>query len=175
MNRNWLRSLHVGNVANVAYGYAKILSKYGASVKLICHDVTHLMSQPEWDDLLLDPDDFPDENRFDLNTADFGGYQRPGWFLSETLRARPPGFSSAVFALFAALADSIQTRAGAAYYRIRRVKDLLSAKTSGSTEYAGHVKELARAALKLGPQWRVDSSALASYSRYGDWVSAHAK
>ena len=44
LNRAWPRSLHVGNVANVAYGYAKILTTCGASVKLICHDVTHLMS-----------------------------------------------------------------------------------------------------------------------------------
>ena len=31
----WPRSLHVGNVANVAYGYAKILARRDAPVELI--------------------------------------------------------------------------------------------------------------------------------------------
>src|SRR5438105_9891716 len=79
------RSLHVGNVANVAYGYAKTLTRRGAQVKVICHDVTHLMSQPEWDDLVLDPEDFPEEGNFNANTADLGGYQRPSWFISESI------------------------------------------------------------------------------------------
>src|SRR5215469_17610573 len=81
----WPRSLHVGNIANVAYGYAKTLEPHGAPVRLICHDLTHLMSQPEWDDLDLDPKDFPDEMRFDINSADFGDYRRPSWFTSEKL------------------------------------------------------------------------------------------
>src|SRR5438874_713527 len=63
----WSRSIHVGNVANVAYGYAKILIRRGAPLELICHDINHLMSQPEWDDLALDPKDFPDENDFRIN------------------------------------------------------------------------------------------------------------
>ena len=74
----WPRSLHVGNVANVAYGYAKILARHGAPVELICHDIHHLMSQPEWDDLALDPKDFPDENDFRASTADLGDYRCSG-------------------------------------------------------------------------------------------------
>ena len=56
---------------------------------MICHDVTHLMSQPEWDDLALDPEDFPDEADFNVNTADLGEYRRPPWFVSDTIKVRP--------------------------------------------------------------------------------------
>lgn len=75
-----MRSLHLCNIANVAYGYSKILRQAGHEADLRCHDLTHLMSQPEWDDLELDSEDFPDENDFTVNTADFGGYERPFWF-----------------------------------------------------------------------------------------------
>lgn len=78
-------SLHVCNLANVAYGYAKILDEFGYPVALRCHDLQHLMSQPEWDDLELCADDFPDENNFFDNAADFGDYRRPGWFKSESI------------------------------------------------------------------------------------------
>src|SRR5579871_4411202 len=90
--RAWPRSLHVGNVANVAYGYAKILTRRGARLELICHDITHLMSQPEWDDLALDPKDFPDEGDFRNNTADLGDYRRPAWFRSTSLAAPSQAF-----------------------------------------------------------------------------------
>lgn len=80
-----LRSVHTCNIANVAYGYCKILRDEGASVELYCHDMTHVMSQPEWDDLDLSSDDFRDENNFYDNTADFVGYYRPEWFHSAPL------------------------------------------------------------------------------------------
>ena len=175
LNRAWPRSLHVGNVANVAYGYAKILTTCGASVKLICHDVTHLMSQPEWDDLALNPADFPNENRFDLNTADFGDYRRPAWFLSETLKTSPIGFPSAVLRIITRyLPRPIKRALEPLYYHLRRLRDIITAKdtTHGS---AGRVKELLQVASKLGPRWRISTSALTTYCRHGDWVAAHAK
>ena len=52
-----MRTIHCCNIANVAYGYCKILEHFGQDVRLCCHDMTHLMSQPEWDDLELDPED----------------------------------------------------------------------------------------------------------------------
>jgi len=57
-------TLHVCNLANVAYGYCKILRESGDQVRLLCHDIDHVMSQPEWDDQDLGLDDFPDENNF---------------------------------------------------------------------------------------------------------------
>ena len=89
----WPRSLHVGNVANVAYGYAKILARRGAAVDLICHDVTHLMSQPEWDDLALDPRTSR-RKQVRRQYCRLWDYRRPAWFNSEVLRSGPPGFRS---------------------------------------------------------------------------------
>jgi glycosyltransferase involved in cell wall biosynthesis len=80
-----MRSLHVGNLANVAYGCCKILRQYGHDVTLIAHDERHLMSQPEWDDLPLRSEDFLDEFDFSVNCADFGDYTRPSWFRDEPL------------------------------------------------------------------------------------------
>ncbi len=76
------KTLHVCNLANVAYGYCKILRERGHDVDLRCHDLKHIMSQPEWDDLDLQADDFPEEFDFYDNTADFGDYRRPEWFVS---------------------------------------------------------------------------------------------
>ena len=59
-----MRSLHVGNRANVAYGCCKILRQYGHHVTLIVYDERHLISQPEWDDLPLRSEDFLDEFDF---------------------------------------------------------------------------------------------------------------
>ena len=78
-------SIHTSNIANVAYENCKILKQFDCDVELYCHDMTHIMSQPEWDDLDLDSSDFPDENDFYSNTADFGSYKRPDWYHSGTL------------------------------------------------------------------------------------------
>jgi glycosyltransferase involved in cell wall biosynthesis len=75
-----MKSLHLCNVANVAYGNCKILNQINHQAELRCHDLLHLMSQPEWDDLELDSADFPDENDFTVNSADFGDYKRPSWY-----------------------------------------------------------------------------------------------
>jgi len=77
-----MKSLHLCNVANVAYGNCKILNQTDHRAELRCHDLLHLMSQPEWDDLELNSEDFPNENDFTVNSADFGSYQRPSWFLN---------------------------------------------------------------------------------------------
>ena len=71
---------HLYNLANVAYGYGKILDEFGVESHVYTHDTNHLMSQPEWDDIDLNAEDFPDENNFYNNTADLGGYERPVWF-----------------------------------------------------------------------------------------------
>ena len=42
-----MKSLHLCNLANVAYGYAKILRAGGREADVRCHDIRHLMSQPE--------------------------------------------------------------------------------------------------------------------------------
>jgi glycosyltransferase involved in cell wall biosynthesis len=173
-----LRSLHVGNVANVAYGYAKILAGRGSPVRVICHDVTHLMSQPEWDDLELDPRDFPDETRFDINTADFGGYRRPAWFTSESLQAGPPGLQSA---LLRRVARHLPARAKRAlepmYYRLRLLRDRLSRRLpvegSAADASAARIEALVAAARRLDPARRIDPRALGAYAPHGRWLASH--
>lgn len=74
-----LKSLHICNIANVAYGYCKILNASGHEVRLLCHDINHLMSQPEWDDQDLDFNNFPDENNFFLSHQPVE-LTRPSWY-----------------------------------------------------------------------------------------------
>ena len=71
--KSHIKTVHTSNIANVAYENCKILEQFGFPVELYCHDMTHIMSQPEWDDLDLDSKDFPDENNFYSHKADFGG------------------------------------------------------------------------------------------------------
>lgn len=74
-----MKSLHVCNIANVAYGFCKILKDGGHGVRLICHDIDHLMSQPEWDDQDLDFNNFPDENNFFISHQSVT-LTRPSWY-----------------------------------------------------------------------------------------------
>ncbi|MGH1371016.1 MAG: glycosyltransferase [Cellvibrionaceae bacterium] len=80
-----MKTVHTSNIANVAYENCKILDQFKVEVQLYCHDMTHIMSQPEWDDLDLDSEDFPNENDFYSNSANLGSYKRPEWFHSGTL------------------------------------------------------------------------------------------
>jgi len=75
-----LKSLHVCNLANVAYGYCKILRNAGDDARLICHDINHVMSQPEWDDEDLGLEDFPDENNFFRSVRPIQ-LKRPEWYM----------------------------------------------------------------------------------------------
>lgn len=85
MNSVTPATLHACNLANVAYGYVKILREFDYPAEVRCHDLQHLMSQPEWDDLELCADDFPDEWNFHNNRADLGAYQRPDWYRSQSV------------------------------------------------------------------------------------------
>lgn len=77
--------LHIYNIANVAYGYCKILNEKAiGSATLVCHDTNHIMSQPEWDDQELDPRDFPDENNF-FASSKMICYTRPEWYIREDI------------------------------------------------------------------------------------------
>lgn len=184
----WPRSLHVGNVANVAYGYAKILTRRGAQLELICHDITHLMSQPEWDDLELDPKDFPDEGDFGVNTADLGDYRRPPWFRSARLAEPSQNFRRSVLGQLARrLPTKVKRALDPLRYRLRyarergasllRVRTMLRLGRMGEVESgagAARLRELAAMASRFGPAWRIDPTVLACYLRHRDWLASHA-
>lgn len=46
--RKGVRQLHLANIANMAYGYAKALRSAGAEADVLCYDLTHILSMPEW-------------------------------------------------------------------------------------------------------------------------------
>jgi glycosyltransferase involved in cell wall biosynthesis len=181
----WPRSLHVGNVANVAYGYAKILARREAPVELICHDINHLMSQPEWDDVALDPQDFPDENDFRVNTADFGEYRRPPWFRNGTLAVAPAILRSS---LLRRLASRLPPEAKRALeplrYRLRYLRDraarLRQPRPPAAMPQAeaslgpDRIRQLTAMASGFGPDWKIDPIALACYLPHRDWLASHA-
>ncbi|MDC0251925.1 glycosyltransferase [bacterium] len=77
-------SLHICNLANVAYSNCKILKEFGSDVRLVTHDIGHVMSQPEWQDLNLDPASFEDEWDFygswEKASVEADGYFRPDWY-----------------------------------------------------------------------------------------------
>lgn len=173
------RSLHVGNVANVAYGYAKTLTRRGAQVKVICHDVTHLMSQPEWDDLALDPEDFPDEADFNVNTADLGEYRRPPWFVSDTIEGSTER-ASIVRRAARHLPPELKIVLKPLYYRALHVCDRafrtnIFARKGRPVpkDDDGRVRELAQVAARFGSGWEIDPFLLTHYRRHGTWVSSH--
>lgn len=74
-----MKTLHVCNLANVAYGFSKMMKSRGHDVRVICHDINHLMSQPEWDDDELDFLTFPNENNFFENSGGVA-LTRPEWY-----------------------------------------------------------------------------------------------
>lgn len=45
-----MKQLHLANIANVAYGYARIVREAGAAADVLCYDLAHVLSQPEWAD-----------------------------------------------------------------------------------------------------------------------------
>jgi glycosyltransferase involved in cell wall biosynthesis len=182
----WPRSLHVGNVANVAYGYAKILARRGAPLDLICHDINHLMSQPEWDDLALDPKDFPDENDFRVNTADFADYRRPPWFRSGTLAVAPAVIRSPLLRRLASrLPPEAKRTLQPLYYRLRYLRERAArlrnaralARTDGASQAdpgTERIRELSAMASQWGSEWKIDPIALACYLPHRDWLASHA-
>jgi glycosyltransferase involved in cell wall biosynthesis len=176
-------SLHVSNIANVAYGYAKNLARHGGKVKVICHDAFHLMSQPEWEELDLDPADFPDENDFRNNTADLSQYQRPSWFMTERLAPQRSKLHASVlgFAIRHLPANALRALEPL-YYRALRLREatvqgapFAQADRSSAELPDNRIDQLASLAARLGPEWKIDPVKLARYRSHGAWVSSYAK
>ncbi len=186
------KSIHICNIANVAYGYCKLLEQDEHQVKLICHDIHHLMSQPEWDDLELNPDDFPDENNFHNNTVDFGGYRRPDWYFSEDLVA----FQSALGRLIAPVLIRVlprwarhKMRVLAFYARclplacrrcLRALVPRQGTEDSQSESFQlleralrERCRALAKKSSGFGPEWALKESDFLPYITHAKWLEHH--
>ncbi len=181
-----LRTLHIGNIANVAYGYAKMLSENGGQVQVICHDIKHLMSQPEWDDLPLSPSDFLNENDFYDNTADLSGYARPCWYCSGKVTDpyKDLGRASAFLLRLVSRCLPLKLKLAMAptYYQIMDWRLQRRAATSpravNSLAATGArpsgLSQLVEFSRRLGPRWSVDLATLRSYLPHRAWVSSYA-
>lgn len=180
------RTLHVGNIANVAYGYAKILFEQGEQVQVICHDIKHLMSQPEWDDLALKPSDFLNENDFYDNTADLGDYARPCWYCSGKVTDPYKDLGRASARLLRLVSRCLPLKIKLAmaptYYQImdRRLqrRAAVSPRGTNSDPPTGvrppQLSQLVGFSRRLGPRWSVDLATLRSYLPHRAWVSSYA-
>lgn len=170
-----MKSLHVCNLANVAYGYGKILREGGYPVDVRCHDLKHLMSQPEWDDLELNSANFPDEDDFFNNTADFGDYRRPDWFRAEDLAAAdrrvarlarsvlPPWAKRWIRPYYHHMLDR-QDGLG------RRSAAGVGGRARGANGRANACELLCRESEKHGPQWRLEEPSLRAYRPHVSWM-----
>ncbi len=73
------RELHLGNIANVAYGYCRLLRSADHQASLLCYDLDHPLSQPEWYD-----GDFPttddEEEAFDPSDPRYEPFTPPDWY-----------------------------------------------------------------------------------------------
>lgn len=176
-----MKSLHICNLANTAYGYCKILDEAGCSVDLRCHDIKHLMSQPEWDDLELDPADFPDENNFYDNTADFGSYQRPAWyqnadllrldttlikFLRKIIPARTRQRLMPLYCTLLGYKSSILETGN-------NTKTRDSSHASLRTDLLENCASLARESGQYGPEWTLSQRCLRAFRPHAYWLDSH--
>ncbi|MCC7410760.1 MAG: methyltransferase domain-containing protein [Gammaproteobacteria bacterium] len=198
------RTLHVCNLANVAYGYAKILREFDYPVALRCHDLQHLMSQPEWEDLELSADDFPNENDFFDNVAQFGNYRRPDWFRAESilpLRLEPDAETAAGQSLLrrnlaAALRTSgrvglavarrtlpiaVKTRlypllnyVNSLYLRSSAPPDVVAQYRQFERDVARQYGRLIAAAAQYGPEWAINRQMLVRFQPHAWWLRRHA-
>ena len=74
-----MKQLHLANIANVAYGYGKILRAAGVDADVLCYDLGHVLSLPEWVEGDFDVA-IEDEWRPDLNRAEIAATAIPGWY-----------------------------------------------------------------------------------------------
>src|SRR3954469_6123618 len=74
-----MRQLHLANIANVAYGYGKILRSAGVQADVLCYDLKHILSLPEWVE-----GDFDsvtgDEWHPDLSRPEIASLTLPDWY-----------------------------------------------------------------------------------------------
>lgn len=71
--------LLIGNVANNAYQFAKLLNRKKIECDVLCNDYYHIMGSPEWEDTdvigKIQNQEYPDFGAVNLH-----GYKRPKWF-----------------------------------------------------------------------------------------------
>jgi len=74
-----MRQLHLGNIANVAYAYCKLLRAFDRDASVLCYDIDHVFSQPEWYDGDFDSADL-DESGFDSSSPRYRACPPPDFY-----------------------------------------------------------------------------------------------
>ena len=74
-----VKQLHLANIANVAYGYGKILRGIGVAADVLCYDLTHVLSLPEWVEGEFEID-VGDEWHPDLARPEVASVRLPTWY-----------------------------------------------------------------------------------------------
>ena len=74
-----MKQLHLANIANVAYGYGKILRGIGVQADVLCYDLTHILSLPEWVEGDFDAV-VQDEWHPDLSRPEITSISLPEWY-----------------------------------------------------------------------------------------------
>ena len=93
-NRDSIRVLHIGNVANNAYNIAKALRER-TDIEADCYTdhYKHYISQPEWEDADIGAITCSDDAPVDWNAIDLGRFSRPDWYFETRSEALARGFS----------------------------------------------------------------------------------
>ena len=74
-----MKQLHLGNIANVAYGYAKVLRQFGRDADVLCYDLADPISQPEWYEADV-PSADPVRALVEAAAGSFPQPQPPDWY-----------------------------------------------------------------------------------------------
>ncbi len=73
------KQLHLANIANVAYGYSGILRQFGQDASVLCYDLRHILSQPEWYDGDFETPPLQ-ESQFNPRDAVLKPFTPPAWY-----------------------------------------------------------------------------------------------
>lgn len=160
--------LHIGNIANIAYASCKVLIKYGQKVTLITHDENHLMSQPEWNDLELDPNDFPDENNFFNNKLAEKVYKRPPWYQRKDIFTQSHGIIRTIGSY---LPLSIKKLLKPLYSYLIGYKQLRSSSgNKGELDEVNTLNQFVENVYADAKKWGLTKSDLYAYLPHAQWL-----
>lgn len=146
------RTLHLGNIANVAYGYARTLRQAGRAADVVCYDLTHVLSLPEWI-----------EGDFSIRVADEWA---PPLDHPEVRRIKTPLWYSRI-------RSSDYYRTGAVKNAARGLNDDASGSAHARLITNAWIDVLIRESRRHGPRWTLTAADIQAYTPLVDALSGH--
>ena len=171
LNSQSMKTLHVCNVANMAYGFSKLLMKVGSSAEVHCNNLAHIMSQPEWDDLDLDPEAFYDENNFYNNSLELNHYTRPFWYHSDTIWDH----NNPIISKFARFIPYwLRVKIKPTYYRLWNRCLFIQTKLAGNEkkkfDLIERTKQIVELSHRYEQRWWVSAQDVMLYAQQVNWL-----